>query len=100
MAAAMAALPCTTACSPYTIVLPGAETIKGGARGFEYLRLCALLGEERRESGVVGVLSPLDDASRLRSVDCVRSDNSVSPPVFPFTPFALPSRCVPFMLAD
>ena len=35
IAAAIAALPCTTACSPYTIVFPGAETMNGSARGFD-----------------------------------------------------------------
>ena len=38
MAAARAALPCTTACSPYTMTFPGAETIKAGAIGEEALR--------------------------------------------------------------
>lgn len=35
MAAAIAAFPCTTACSPYTMTFPGADTIKAGASGEE-----------------------------------------------------------------
>lgn len=38
MAAAKAALPWTTACSPKTMTLPGAETMKAGAIGEEALR--------------------------------------------------------------
>lgn len=40
-------LPCTTACSPYTMTLPGADTIKAGARGDDTLRACSLRGDER-----------------------------------------------------
>jgi hypothetical protein len=29
-------LPCTTACSPYTITLPGADTMKGGIMGDDF----------------------------------------------------------------
>ena len=39
MAAAMAALPWTTACSPNTMTLPGADTMKVGAMGEEALRV-------------------------------------------------------------
>lgn len=28
--------PCTTACSPYTMTLPGAETMRLGMKGFEW----------------------------------------------------------------
>lgn len=49
MAAAMAALPWTTACSPKTMTLPGADTMKGGAMGDEAF-LPAM---------VVGVSTPL-----------------------------------------
>lgn len=38
MAAAMACFPWTTACSPKTMTLPGAETIKGGAMGEDAFR--------------------------------------------------------------
>ena len=43
MAAAMAALPWTTACSPKTISLPGAETMNGGAIGVEDFRVVEVI---------------------------------------------------------
>lgn len=58
MAAANAALPWTTACSPYTMTLPGADTMKVGAMGDEAFRdmlgcnlvVCKVLSE-RSKSG-------------------------------------------------
>lgn len=48
MAAAIAVLPCTTACSPYTMTLPGADTMKAGAIGDDDLRAMAFcdLGDD------------------------------------------------------
>lgn len=34
-------MPCTTACSPYTMTLPGADTIKGGIMGDDCFRFRA-----------------------------------------------------------
>ncbi len=95
IAAAMAALPCTTACSPYTIVLPGAETMKGGASGFESFRLYVLLGEERRDEGVVGVFNVVASTGRLPI--CGRVAISFTPFVRS-APSPFVSSCfVPFM---
>lgn len=56
MAAAIAALPCTTACSPYTMTFPGADTIKAGASGEECF-LC--IGILFRSGVVVGFVLKL-----------------------------------------
>lgn len=44
MAAAMAGLPYTTACSPNTMTFPGADTIKAGAIGDDVFRFIAFFG--------------------------------------------------------
>lgn len=44
MAAAIAALPCTTACSPNTMTFPGADTMKAGAIGEDERLPIALFG--------------------------------------------------------
>ena len=70
IAAAMAALPWTTACSPYTIVLPGAETRKGGASGLECLRSCMGI---RLVPFAAGVLVPfVVGSTTVTCFDCRR----------------------------
>jgi hypothetical protein len=80
--------------------------MKGGASGFESLRLCVLVGEERREVGVVGVDSPLEVVSSFRSLEFDRMPASFKPLILLFTvfvsscdtPFVCPSPLlVPFM---
>lgn len=58
IAAAMAALPWTTACSPKTMTLPGAETIKGGAIGDDAFLFVALEVRSGRSEGAL-VACPL-----------------------------------------
>lgn len=76
MAAAKAALPCTTACSPNTMTLPGAETMKAGAIGEEALR--DMLG--RRDFVPLTVWE--EDETELLSEEWSRESGSVP---LPFT---------------
>jgi hypothetical protein len=59
IAAAIAAFPYTTACSPNTITFPGAETMNGGIMGIEFL-----LGER----GGLDVPEPLLSVSVICSL--------------------------------
>lgn len=76
MAAAMAALPWTTACSPYTITLPGADTIKAGAIGdegflamFLFVSFVPLIADLMVDSVMEGVVdAPPSELSWLSSL--------------------------------
>jgi hypothetical protein len=48
-------LPCTTACSPYTMTLPGADTMKGGIIGDDCFRFRAgfVSVDERTAEGIL-----------------------------------------------
>ena len=59
--------PCTTACSPYTMTLPGAETIKGGIMGVDcFLRSAGL----PLTSGMTGTDTSRADCVGEVSGDC------------------------------
>jgi hypothetical protein len=51
--------PCTTACSPYTMTFPGAETMNGAIMGVEYFRCMGSVGlglSGRTSDGIVGAV--------------------------------------------
>ena len=76
MAAAMAALPWTTACSPKTITLPGADTMKVGAMGEEALRV--IIGRFRSPVAVASCVSEAEETEALSELS--------SRTQFPFIP--------------
>jgi hypothetical protein len=77
--------PCTTACSPYTITLPGAETIKAGIMGLDVLRSRCCRGPG--VSRLAASMSSLRDSEELFEKEAF----------FTCRPFVV---CLPFVMAD
>ena len=69
-------MPCTTACSPYTMTLPGAETMKGGIMGDDCFR--SKVGAPFLAAMVAGGRLPANWAGIEVMAVCVECEDVVS----------------------